>query len=73
MANLFFWFLAFALIIVTKAIVNYIEQFTFMNLELIGAVIYIILLVFCVLVWAALDHGLIKLGEKISKTSYKKR
>jgi len=66
MANLFFWFLAFALIIVTQVIVNYIEQFTFMNLELVGAVIYIILLVVCWLAFAAFNAWLVRLGGRNS-------
>ncbi len=55
------------MLIVTKAIVNYIEQFTFMNLELVLAAIYITLMVVCWLAFAAFDAWLVRLGEKIGR------
>lgn len=63
MAGGFFWVVAIVLLIITKAIVNYIERFTFMNTELLFVAIYLGLLFAFWLLMTLIGNGLVKIGK----------
>ena len=63
MAGGFFWVVAIVLLIITKAMVNYIERFTFMNTELLFVAIYLGLLFAFWLLMTLIGNGLVKIGK----------